>query len=91
MEKNHNYYYIIPSHILYDKNLKANEKLLYGQIYALKDEHGYCFASNRYFAEKNKTSITSISTWISCLSKNNNINVVYDESGIRKIFIPPLP
>ena len=74
---------------MYDENLKANAKLLYGQISALTNGLGYCFASNGYFAGKNKTSVTSISKWIASLSKNNHIDVIYDESGGRKIFIPP--
>ena len=43
------YYSIIPSKILYNKELKANEKLLYAMITSLSCKEGYCFATNNYF------------------------------------------
>ncbi len=84
---NHNYYCIIPLYIMYDKNLKANEKLLYAQISALTNGLGYCFASNGYFAGKNETSKASISSWISSLSKQRHIFIKYDDFGRRCIYI----
>ena len=87
MTKNHNYYCIIPLYIMYDENLKANEKLLYAQISALTNGLGYCFASNGYFAGKNKTKKNAISSWISSLSKAGYLSIEYDESGTRCIFI----
>lgn len=33
-----NYYAVIPAEIRYDKKLKANEKLLYGEITALANK-----------------------------------------------------
>ena len=72
---------------MYDENLKANEKLLYAQISALTNGLGYCFASNGYFAGKNKTKKRAISSWISSLSKAGYLSIEYDESGTRCIFI----
>ena len=46
------YYSVIPSKILYNKELKANEKLLYAMITSLAYKEGYCFATNNYFAEE---------------------------------------
>ena len=48
------YYSIIPATILYNKELKANEKLLYTIITSLSNKEGYCFSSNKYLAEKIK-------------------------------------
>ena len=42
------YYSIIPSKILYNKELKANEKLLYAMITSLSCKEGFCFATNNY-------------------------------------------
>ena len=50
-ENKPNYYAIIPANVRYDSNLKAIEKLMYGEITALTYKEGYCFAKNGYFAE----------------------------------------
>lgn len=69
------YYAIIPANVRYDKELTPNAKLLYGEITALCNEKGYCWASNSYFSELYKVSKKSISTWISQLAKKKYVNV----------------
>lgn len=65
MEKS--YYAIIPANVRYDKDLIPNAKLLYGEITALSNEKGYCWAYNSYFAELYGVSKTSISKWVNQL------------------------
>lgn len=69
------YYAIIPAYIRYNKNLKFAERLMYGEITALSNKEGYCYASNRYFAELYGVSQSTISRWISHLAELNSIKV----------------
>ena len=74
-EEKSNYYAIIPATIRYSKDLKPNEKLLYGEITALANSMGYCYASNRYFSELYKVTIHTVSQWISHLEKLGYVTV----------------
>lgn len=69
------YYAVIPSTILFNENLKANEKLLYAVITILANKEGYCFASNTYLAELFNAQPHTISNWISHLNRLNFVCV----------------
>lgn len=74
---NPNYYAIIPAKVRYDDRLRANEKLLYGEISALSNKDGECWASNSYFAKVYQVTTPAISKWISDLEECGYISVEY--------------
>lgn len=90
------YYSVIPATVLYNKELKANEKLLYAIITSLACKEGYCFTSNKYLAEKLDVIPKTISSWI-CDLKNKNFIVVElirnknNQIIQRKIYINDVP
>ena len=69
------YYAIIPAFVRYDKRLPANAKLLYGELTALSNEKGYCWAGNDYFAGLYEVSKTSVSKWVSALKDAGYIQI----------------
>lgn len=84
-----NFYAIIPASVRYDELVCANAKLLYGEISAMCNTEGFCWAENGYFANLYKVNSVSISRWISQLSKGNYIKTELNkaEGNTRKIFI----
>jgi uncharacterized phage protein (TIGR02220 family) len=86
MTEKKSYYAIIPANVRYDKLLPPNAKLLYGEITALCNERGYCWAENRYFAELYGVSKTSVSKWISALCERGYINTALEyKDGCKEI------
>lgn len=90
------YYSVIPATVLYNKDLKANEKLLYAIITSLACKEGYCFASNKYLAEKLNVNPKTVSSWISDLRDKDFIIVELIRNGNnqiiqRKIYIKDSP
>ena len=77
------YYAIIPANVRYDKTLTPNAKLLYGEITALCNEKGFCWANNEYFSELYGVSKTSISKWISSLIERGYLQseIIYKEGS----------
>ena len=76
------YYANIPANVRYDNNLKPAEKLLYGEITALANKKGYCYAQNKYFSELYEVRLETVSRWISHLQKCNYIKteIIKDEN-----------
>jgi len=83
MKEKPSYYAIIPANVRYS-DLKPNAKLLYGEITALSNKHGFCFASNNYFANLYNVNKNTISAWISEL-KNKGFITVKIERDLRNV------
>ena len=86
MEDKPNYYAILPANIRYDTELRDKAKLLYGEITALCNKNGYCFASNKYFAELYGVTTTTISTLIKELVDKGYITTTIQyKAGTKEI------
>ena len=91
-----NYYAIIPATVRYDTNLKSTEKLLYGEITALANKNGFCYAKNKYFADLYNVTTVSVSRWISHLQELGyiEIEIIRNENKEivkRNIYITDIP
>ena len=90
------YYAVIPSTVLFNEELKSNEKLLYAVITALANKEGYCYASNNYLADLFNSKAHTIYNWISHLNKLNFVYVDLirnnkNEIIQRRIYINDIP
>ena len=84
MKDKPNYYAIIPANVRYS-SLKPNAKLLYGEITALSNKLGYCFASNSYFAELYGVSKNTVSRWLTDLKKLGFITIQIERNSNKEI------
>ena len=86
-----NYYAIIPAEVRYDKRLKPLARLLYGEITALTNDKGYCWATNNYFANLYSISSATVSRYISQLKEYGYITIDYkiknNNIDKRKIYL----
>lgn len=83
------YYAIIPAIVRYDRELNPNAKLLYGEITALCNKKGFCWATNKYFAELYNVSERTITDWIKRLEDKNYIKTEvitnrYNDGTVKK-------
>lgn len=83
------YYAVIPSAVRYNDELPPNAKLLYGELTALCDRDGYCWATNDYFAELYHVAAGTVSRWVSMLEKLGFIRTemaATDKGSERRIY-----
>ena len=87
------YYAVIPANVRYSKEVSDGAKLLYGEITALSNQNGYCWATNKYFADLYGKSSDTVSRWISELSAAGFIVTLVDSSAAnsRKIWLAGSP
>lgn len=75
------YYAVIPANVRYDRNLSANAKLLYGEITALCNQKGYCWATNNYFLSLYNVSERSVTRWLNELKTGGYIRLLYNANN----------
>lgn len=82
--ENPSYFAIIPAKVRYDKNLVLGARMLYGEITALCNKEGYCWASNKYFAELYGISVGTASSWVNSLVKCGYISseIIYKDKQV---------
>lgn len=87
------YHISIPATVRYDAKLKPAAKLLYGEVLALCDQTGYCWATNQYFAALYGVNKETVSGWLSQLVTEDYVRITYEESpGFqRRIYLEKLP
>lgn len=84
------FYAIVPANVRYCKTIEPSAKLLYGEITALANQEGYCWASNKYFADLYDVDERTIKRWIQSLRDHEFIFVHIEQQGFaskRMIFI----
>lgn len=89
-ENEPSYYAIIPAHVRYCKELEPCARLLYGEITALSNQKGYCWATNEYFSELYEVDVRTVKRWIENLAELEFIFVDSQKNGMkwdRKIWI----
>lgn len=79
-----NYFAVIPAEVRYS-DIPANAKLLYGELTALSNKEGFCWASNAYFAALYGVKDRAIREWMYYLEDKGFIRRVQGEE--RKIYI----
>ena len=87
MNETPNYYAVIPANVRYCQELSANEKLLYGEITALCNKTGECWATNKYFGDLYGVDDRTVRRWIHNLAGLGFIDVVMSNNSERHITI----
>lgn len=81
------YYAVVPAHVRYDQTIPPNAKLLYGEITALCNKEGYCWATNRYFADLYDVKVRAVQNWIAALFAAGHIYVDPVDTYKRRLWL----
>ena len=84
MELQPSYYAVIPANVRYDKTLPPLARLMYAEITALSNQYGFCFATNKYFAELYEVTDRTVRNWIESLIEKGYIARNYVVIGKTK-------
>lgn len=89
MTEHPGYYAVIPAAVRY-ADIPDAAKLMYGEITALANARGYCWATNQYFAELYGRDERTVRRWVEALREAGFVTVVYggpDAEHARRIYV----
>ena len=84
-------YTLLPHQVRLDNRLCPFARLLYGEIVALSQQTGYCWASNTFFAQLYQVREKAVGRWLRELRQNGYIRVEVAKGNQRKIYLTDLP
>lgn len=73
-------YSVIPARVRDDHSLRPNAKLLYGELSALAQAEGYCWASNAYLAEQLGVAAKTVEGLLRQLKDRGHIQLEVERS-----------
>jgi SOS-response transcriptional repressor LexA len=80
------YFYLIPAKLAEEGN--PTKALLFGLLTSLASKNGFCYASNRFLAQKlGRKDLFTISKYLTELEKEGWIKREFVEGDVRKIYI----
>ena len=85
--KHPTYHTNLPAAVRFDARLSPYARLLFGDIKALCDQQGYCWASNYYLASLYGVKAKVVSRWIQQLRKYGYLKIAIQAGNQRKIFV----
>lgn len=91
MTEQPSYWGILPANVRYDHRLSPMARILYVEFTALTQKNGICHASNGYFARLYQVEPTTVSGWVSELSKAGHIKVAFGKGNVRKVRLARAP
>lgn len=81
MQDKPNFWSVTPATVRYDAKLSEFSRLLYGELWALADKHGYCFSSNAYFARVFEVSESKVSRALAELTEAGYVLASDNQGG----------
>lgn len=83
-------YYVIPAEVFEDKRLEHSEIIFYALLSGLAKSGGYCYASDKYLAQRMHCGVSTVQTWLRKFEKLGYVLRETTKDGMkweRKIFI----
>ena len=87
MAESRSLYSVIPARVRDDRELRPNAKLLYGELSALAQAEGYCWASNAYLAELFDLAPKTVEALLRQLKERGHIQIEVERDPDTNEFI----